>query len=543
MSKKVRTRAESGPAPAREVALTGLPRSVFPLPVPWRGWVLVRRLSQLIFFGFFLFLFWQATYRGEEQLSWPVDLFFRFDPLVLLGHSLATVSLLPRLLWSLVFVGLTFLVGRFFCGWVCPLGTTLDGCRHLLPRSQPDPPVVFRWRRVKYYLLFFLLGAALFKVNLIGLLDPLSLLFRSLATVIYPGLAAGVEETFAKAYELGPPLTSVSEPVYRYLKETVLPFRPTPYVLPMLTLAILLTIIGLEWVAPRFWCRSLCPLGALYGLVARFAWLRKRPQRLCRDCGDCQLVCKMGAIHAEAVPQHQSAECLLCLNCQQHCPKDRVTFRFGSPTPRPALDLGRRQVVTAAVAGAVAVPFLRLGSLAHRPEEYLIRPPGVTSEAAFLSQCCRCGLCFKVCPTGGLQPLWWEQGLDGLYTSRLIPRLGYCEYNCTLCAQVCPTGAIPSLPLEVKQASPMGTAFIDQARCIPYTEGRDCLVCEEHCPTAPKAITYYTGEVRGLQGKKVLVKLPVVQPDHCIGCGLCENKCPVGGAAAIRVKRSLRLEV
>jgi len=535
--------AAGSPAPRSEAEPAQSTPPVFPLPVPWRGWVLVRRLSQLFFFLLFLIFFLQATYRGEDRLSWPVDLFFRFDPLLLLEHALASGSIVPRLLLSLFFVGLTLVVGRFFCGWICPLGTTLDGCRRLWQRTAPDPPLVFRLRRVKYYLLFFLLGAAVFQVNLAGLLDPLSLLFRTLATIIYPALSYGLEESFAKAYDWGPPLTYISEPVYGYLKDTILPFRRPVFLLPLLTLTIFLTIVGLERVAPRFWCRCLCPLGALYGLVARFAWLRKRPVKLCPDCGDCQPVCKMGAIHAEEVPRHQSAACILCLDCQEHCPKDRVAFRFGSKAPRPALDLGRRQVITAAAAGVVAVPFLRLGSLAHRPDEFLLRPPGVTSEADFLAQCVRCGLCFKVCPTGALQPLGWEQGLDGLYTSRLVPRLGYCEYNCTLCSQVCPTGAIPALPLEVKQASPMGTAFINRYRCIPYTEGRDCLVCEEHCPTAPKAIGFNTAEVADLHGKKVLVKLPVVNPEQCIGCGICENKCPVGGEAAIRVKRSLRLEM
>jgi formate hydrogenlyase subunit 6/NADH:ubiquinone oxidoreductase subunit I len=99
------------------------------------------------------------------------------------------------------------------------------------------------------------------------------------------------------------------------------------------------------------------------------------------------------------------------------------------------------------------------------------------------------------------------------------------------------------MPLEVKQNSPMGTAFINRGRCIPFTEGRDCLVCEEHCPVSPKAITYYEDEVKDQGGRKVRVKLPVMVTDQCIGCGSCENKCPVGGEAAIRVKRSLRVEI
>lgn len=511
--------------------------------VPWRGWVLARRLSQIFFLALFVFLFLKTVYVGEDILRWPVDLFFRFDPLVLAGQFLSTYTLIPRLLLALVLVALTFVLGRFFCGWICPMGTTLDGSRRLLFSPRPDRGYAVRLRRVKYYLLFFLLGAALFSVNLVGLFDPLSLLYRTLGIVIYPGLSYGLEETFSKAYDLGPPLTYVSEPVYGYLKDTILPFRKPVFLLPLFTLACFAAIIALERLDRRFWCRALCPLGALYGLAARYSWLRRRPFKLCPDCGDCEPVCKMGAITAEMVPKHQMAECQLCMSCQEACQQDRVSFKFGSKVARPGLDLGRRQVVTAVAAGVAAVPLIRLGSLNYRPDEYLIRPPGVESEKDFLATCIRCGQCFKVCPTGGLQPVWWEAGLDGLYTSRLVPRLGYCEYNCTLCAQVCPTGAIPTLPLDVKHATRLGTAFINHSRCIPYTEGRNCLVCEEHCPTAPKAITYYQGEVKTLTGKKVLVNLPQIIQDQCIGCGVCENKCPVGGESAIRVKRSLRVEL
>ena len=67
-------------------------------------------------------------------------------------------------------------------------------------------------------------------------------------------------------------------------------------------------------------------------------------------------------------------------------------------------------------------------------------------------------------------------------------------------------------------------------------------MCQENCPVSPKAITANVIEVLDQQGKKVQVEAPVVQPDRCIGCGHCEYVCPVGGEAAIRVKRSLRVE-
>ncbi len=520
-----------------------------------KGWLYLRRGAQIAFFLLFLVLYLKAEYVGQEILAWPVDLFFRFDPLILAAHLLTLSPLVWGLLWSLLFVGLTLILGRFFCGWVCPLGTALDGFRRLLFRPRPDAGVADRWRRFKYYFLFFLLASTPFTLNLVGLFDPLSLLYRTLALVFYPAFGYGVDKISLTLYRLGKPFTYVSEPIYQFLKATVLPFKPLVYLLPFLTLILFALVVAAERVDRRFWCRAICPLGALYGLVARFALLRRRPTVLCRDCQDCAVVCKMGAFEVgqeattsnpsptSRLSRHQTAECQLCLSCQAACDKGRVSYTFGVKTARAPLDLGRRQVIISLAAGVAVVPFVRLGSLARRPEEFLIRPPGAQEEDALLSRCIRCGQCMKVCLTNGIQPVLWEAGLEGLYTPRLVPRMGYCAHTCTLCGQVCPTGAIPNLNIEVKQAIALGTAAINRTRCIPYTEGADCLVCEEHCPVSPKAITFVEAEVPDLQGKKMLVKLPMVQPDRCIGCGHCEYVCPVGGAAAIRVKKSLRVEI
>jgi MauM/NapG family ferredoxin protein len=446
--------------------------------------------------------------------------------------------------WSLLFVALTVVLGRFFCGWVCPLGTTLDGCRHLFFRPRPDTGVAGRWRRIKYYLLLALLAAAPLSMNLAGLFDPLCLLYRSLAIVFYPAFGYGVEKAGLALYRLGPPVTYLSEPVYQGLKATLLPFKPLVYLLPFLTLTIFALVVAAERLDRRFWCRALCPLGALYGLLARFSLLRRRPTALCPDCGDCAQICKMAAFAPGKPARHMNSECQLCLRCLAQCREEgRVTFTMRSKAPRAPLDLGRRQVITSLAAGVAAVPLLRLGSLARPANEFLIRPPGAQDEGRFLSRCIRCGGCLKVCLTNGLQPVLWEAGLEGLYTPRLLPRQGYCAYSCNLCGQVCPTGAIPSIPLKAKQALLLGTAFINRSRCIPYTEGADCLVCEEHCPVSPKAIVFSDQEVLSLKGERVRVKLPVVFDDRCIGCGHCEKVCPVGGDAAIRVKRSLRVEM
>lgn len=509
-----------------------------------RAWLTLRRSSQIIFLALFLFLFLKAEFVDRATLTWPVDLFFRFDPLILAAHLISFSPLVAGLFWSLTFVALTLILGRFFCGWVCPLGTTLDGTRRLLFAPRPDRGVALRWRRAKYYLLFGLLAGALFSVNLVGLFDPLSLLYRSLAIVFYPAFGYAVEHTALALYRLGPPITYVSEPVYQFLKTILLPFRPLIYLLPFLTLTIFGLVVAAERVDQRFWCRALCPLGALYGILARFSRLRRRPTALCPDCGDCAEICKMAAFAPGKPARHQDAECQLCLRCLDLCRKEnRVSFTMRAKAPRAPLDLGRRRVITAVAAGVALAPVVSLGSMTLPPEEFLLRPPGAQDEARFLARCIRCGQCLRVCLTNGLQPTLWEAGLEGLYTPRLIPRLGYCGYTCNLCGQVCPTGAIPLLPLPEKQKANLGVAFINRSRCIPYTEATDCLVCEEHCPISPKAITFWEQEAITPQGERARIKMPVVETERCIGCGYCENVCPVGGAAAIRVKRSLRVEM
>jgi Pyruvate/2-oxoacid:ferredoxin oxidoreductase delta subunit len=134
-----------------------------------------------------------------------------------------------------------------------------------------------------------------------------------------------------------------------------------------------------------------------------------------------------------------------------------------------------------------------------------------------------------------LQPSLFEAGWEGLWTPVLVSRLGYCAYSCNACGQVCPTGAIPSLPLDEKRKAVIGLAYIDKNRCIPWADGRGCIVCEEMCPVPEKAIVLEEKDVVNPDGEKATVRLPSVIRKRCIGCGICETKCPVNGDAAIRV--------
>jgi MauM/NapG family ferredoxin protein len=233
----------------------------------------------------------------------------------------------------------------------------------------------------------------------------------------------------------------------------------------------------------------------------------------------------------------KGAECLMCLNCDDPCPKNAVSFGFFRKPTSATLDLGKRRVLGSVLAGMAAAPLLRITPLAKTgvAEPTLIRPPGALAEEMFIKRCVKCGECMKVCITGGLQPAFLEAGLEGIWSPVLVPRIGYCEFRCTLCGQVCPTGAIRKLNLEEKATTKIGLAMIDKGRCLPFAHNMSCIVCEEVCPTSPKAIWFEEIRLRDRQGREVLLKQPHVDLSLCVGCGICETKCPVLGRPAITV--------
>ncbi len=81
----------------------------------------------------------------------------------------------------------------------------------------------------------------------------------------------------------------------------------------------------------------------------------------------------------------------------------------------------------------------------------------------------------------------------------------------------------------------LGTAFYDRGRCLPWAMATDCIVCEEWCPTSPKAIYVQEAEVIDASGKTKILKQPRVNPERCVGCGACEHACVLQDRAAIQV--------
>lgn len=469
----------------------------------------LRLASQSLFLLAFLALFLGlAEPRVAGELASGL---LALDPLTAAGTALADWTL-PRWTWAgLAVLAVTAVAGRIFCGWICPLGTL----QHLVSfLAGPRKRKAFErnryrpWFATKYVLLAVLAVWAVLGADHMGWLAPIPLLHRGVAVGLRPLWHGGA--------------------------------APGGWVSFGLLAAILLAS---AWM-PRLFCRALCPAGALMGLFARLAPVRiRRSAARCTDCKLCVFACQ-GA--DEPLADHRVSECHVCLNCIDACAEAGLAYGAGAPAvqaPRePGLNVGRRRLLLTGVAAAVVAPVVRVAGSGRAARAHdAIRPPGALPEEAFLARCITCGACSAACPTGVIVSDLGRSGVEGLFTPVLAMRRGWCEPSCVRCTEVCPTGALARVAPEAKQAIggpaevTVGTAFMDRGRCLPWAMDTPCIVCEEMCPTSPKAIWLETVERVRRDGTRVTLQQPHVDPALCTGCGLCENRCPVGERAAIRV--------
>jgi polyferredoxin len=520
----------------------------------------LRTVSQVLFLLFFLFLLLRTDFRaapssssGDLRLTSPVSFFFQIDPLIAVSNALASRALYRGLLGSLFILIPTFFFGRFFCGWICPMGTIHHFFSSLKSESKRGKQLIESnrykpWQATKYYILAAVLVAALFGTALVGWFDPFSFLTRSLGLSLFPGMDYLANSILHTAESSNFSVVRVIGGIFHaILNFTVLSLKQSHFRQGLFLGLLFFFIVALNFRVSRFFCRALCPLGALLGFVSRWSilGLQKHPVS-CDNCNRCLLRCQGGDDPIGGVAWRKS-ECHLCLNCIGECPQHGLEFKFfPQGNVREAPSLQRRKVLTGLALGVAAIPLMRATpSFAAEKSDRRVRPPGALDESDFLARCIRCGECMKVCPNNALHPALSEAGLEGLWTPILVSRIGYCEPSCVLCSQACPTGAIWEITPQAKgwavgvssETKPirLGTAFYDRGRCLPWAMATECIVCEEWCPTSPKAIYLQSAEVIDAKGQSKILKQPRVDPARCVGCGACEYACPLQDRPAVYV--------
>lgn len=258
----------------------------------------MRRAAQFLFLALFIVLAWAASYPPSGAVS--ENLFLRVDPLAAFVAVYAS-SLWVYLLPAWVMLGLTFLSGRFFCGWICPLGTVLEivpspwkrgkkGLSRLRPRDLAGEPLREGARRLRLKYLFLLVLVLLFVLgtNLFWIFDPLVIANRA---VVF-ALSGSV---------------------------------------PLIFLALVVLAVA---VGPRFWCQEMCPLGAclsLAGMAGSRLPAKASPLALvkreesCIHCGKCALACPFGIVEvadSRKTGRLGLADCALCGECVSACPRE-----------------------------------------------------------------------------------------------------------------------------------------------------------------------------------------------------------------------------
>ncbi|MBI2472642.1 MAG: 4Fe-4S dicluster domain-containing protein [Planctomycetes bacterium] len=503
-----------------------------------------RKVVQYFSFSIFIYLLLFLDPLTEKDLSG--NIFLRMSPLSAIGAMMAAKTFILKYWPAFILLFLTIPFGRFFCAWICPMGTTIDITDHLLAGVRKNSQkTLYDRRKFKYYLLAFLLIGLLFGLQCAGWFDPLSIATSVYAISIHPYIVNLISGFFGYLDAI-PLIGYFFTFIHKFIQEILFAYHAPFFRAHGIILVVFVLLISAGIVFRRYWCRNICPMGAILALFSEWSIFKRTVSSSCTSCGLCVENCGMGAIVSDGHGT-KSGECILCMTCQKVCPENSITFGTQQPAEQKhEVDLSKRAFLISGITGAAATPFLKLNytKSINKGKTFLIRPPGAVDEKDFLALCIRCGECMKVCKTNGLHPVLLEAGIEGVWTPKLIPRIGYCDYGCVLCTRVCPSGAIRRLPLEEKREISLGKARIDHNRCIPWAgyarlpelekEWQDfnCGVCEEVCPVPTKAIHFNT--YVDAQGREI--RRPFVREDVCVGCGFCEKVCPVLGTSAIVVE-------
>lgn len=499
-----------------------------------------RRVVQVLCLVIFLDAFFRVCWPFAERFDndtistkeWaPVESFLLIDPLVGLSTALASFALnYATLIWMIAIIAFCILIPRAFCGYFCPLGTLIDTFDWLVGRwfkrwHVPDNPTGLTkprwWVHIKYYLLTAILISSLFGILISGYFSAIPVLTRGLL------------------FSLG------RFQLWLFKGENQLtPLDVTFFV----SLSLFVGVFLLSLMGRRFWCRYVCPSGALLSFFNIFRVGERKVEDSCINCNKCVEICPFDAIEEDFTTREN--DCTFCQSCGGVCPTQSIKFvtrwnddslkEENHPEVEPRA-VSRRGFVAAAALGAATAmgtkTLFQIGGEKPLP----LRPPGSVPEKEFLDLCIRCGECFKVCPGPVLHPAGLDYGLEAMWTPVATPEHAGCHQDCNFCTQVCPTGAIQPLDILVKQKTHMGLAVVNKKTCLPFDgENReDCNLCYVECEQAgyraiemkPIEIPIDREELEAQGFSEFVIdemskiNAPVVDPEKCTGCGICTYRC------------------
>jgi ferredoxin len=466
---------------------------------------------------------WPSHYADDlaRKQFVSAELFLVIDPLVSLSTAIAARSWVWSLTCMAIILAVCVLIPRGLCGYLCPLGTLID----LFDWSIAARVKRFRvpddgwWVHIKYYLLLGTLICALCGVLVSGYVAAMPVITRAMLFIGEP-----LQSGSLRGWHLVPSLNAGHA----------------------ISIVLFLAVLGLGFLQPRFWCKYVCPSGAVFSLGNLFRVSERKVESTCINCNKCVEICPFDAIKPDFTTR--VTDCTLCQTCGGVCPTHAIKFvdrwnlvelKVANDPPTGETAIGRRGFMSLA-AGTAAAVVGGVGAAgatgawgaslddpnAVRP----VRPPGSVPEQEFLQMCIRCGECFKACPNNVLQVEGFQQGWEGLWTPLVNADWAGCESSCNACGQVCPTGAIRALPLDEKKAARMGLAIVNETTCLPFADREACQLCVDECNAAGyEAIEFTNVHTRvDDEGQPIADSgylAPVVLANKCVGCGLCQTRC------------------
>ena len=438
----------------------------------------IRVILAAVFFTLITLLLLDFTGATHHWLGWMAKV--QFLPAVLALNAGVIIGL----------VVLTLVFGRIYCSVICPLGVFQDIVSWLHGRKKKNRFFYSKEKRwLRYPLLAVYIAGSLAGLGtIVALLAPYGTYGRFVNSLLQPLYMWGNN---AMAW------VAAKADSYMFYSADVWFKGAAPFIA---STAIIVVVAVLAWRGGRTWCNTICPVGTVLSLLARFSWFKVYfDQDKCKKCSLCSKNCKSSCIDFKNYKVDYS-RCVTCGVCLDHCHFDALHYghpkrkakpeasdKAASPTRRAVL-LGTA-LVAADVAMATAKKKVDGGLAVLEPKKdpgrsTPLTPPGSMSASNMSQHCVGCQLCVAKCPNGVLRP-----SSDPMHFMQPVMSYdrGACRPECTRCSQVCPAGAIQMVPIDPADDLSDLIPAVNVEKCI------GCGMCEYVCPARPNSAIYVEG--------------------------------------------------